>query len=109
MCSDSWTPKEASLVAASGGYADGVSDTQTDAAGETFRLVTEGKVLVDAAAAAIVLDTWVMSNASGDAITYVPGAGNKALGVAEDAASGGAGEQIIVRLFKTPLPETTEA
>lgn len=102
-------PKAAAVLAVSGGYADGVNATETDAADETFRLVTAGKILVDSAAAVIALDDFVMSNASGDAIAFVSAAGNKALGIANTATTGGAGEQVMLRLFKTPMSETTTA
>lgn len=102
-------PKEAAVLIQSGGFADGVSVTETDAAGETFRLVTEGKLLVDSAAAVIAVDDFVMSDGSGDAILYVVAAGNKTLGIANTATTGGAGEQVMLRLFKTPMSATTTA
>jgi hypothetical protein len=102
-------PKEAGVLTQSGGYADGVNATETDAAGETFRLVTHGKLLVDSAAAVIALDDFVMSNGSGDAVVYVVAAGNKALGIANTATTGGAGEQVMLRLFKTPISAPTTA
>jgi hypothetical protein len=105
LLDSSTEPKDADLVAALGGFASGVSQTETDEIGDTFSIATRGTVLVDSAAAVIANGKYVMSDASGDAVVYVTAGGHFALGIARSATSGGAGEQVMLELFETPISD----
>lgn len=95
-------PKEATLASVQGQFCDGVSQTETDAVGETFSLARDGNRLVDSAAVALAADVLVMTNNVGDTIAYVKAVGNWALGISRGTTSGGAGEEVLVQVFNTP-------
>lgn len=99
-------PQDAILVADVGGDALGVSENANDAVGDTFSITVAGLRFVDAAASVVVVNTYVMSDASGDTVAYTKAtepAKNLALGLAFSTTTGGAGEQVSVEIFEKPL------
>lgn len=99
-------PQDAILVASLGGHADGVSENANDAVGDTFSITIDGQRWVDDSGTAIAAGVYVMSDASGDTVTYTKAtepAKNLALGLSYTATSGGGVEQINVSVFEKPL------
>ncbi len=99
-------PQDAILVADVGGDALGVSENANDAVGDTFSITVAGLRFVDAAASVVEVNTYVMSDASGNTIAYAKAtepAKNLALGLAFSTTTGGAGEQVSVEIFEKPL------
>lgn len=99
-------PKDAIIVADLGGDAAGVSENGTDAVGDSFGITAAGIRWVSAAASVVAVNTYVMVDASGDTIAYVKAtepAKNLALGLALTTTTGGAGEEVSVKIFDKPL------
>ena len=90
-------------IADSGAVIVGVSEEGTDAVEDTFALRTSGHFTVDAPSQTITAGQWCMAGAAGIAIPYALAtepASNYAV-LARTAATGGAGDQIIVDLSVT--------
>lgn len=99
------SPQDAILVAVLGGFAHGVSETATDAIGDTFAITSKGLRFVDSAAAVITAGQFVMPDASGNTVAFAAAASHYATGLAYSTTTGGAGEQVAVEIFQEPISD----